>query len=217
MSSISTKPFTCSKCGYKGKIKMYDSVNVTLDPKLRERVLSGEIFGWTCPKCEEVLSVRHNLLYHDMHNEFQVYYSPTECEALNDMMNETLAKFPGMRKTVRTVDSLNALREKIYIFEEGLNDIAIELSKVVIKYDKQNSINPKSELRFEKLIADGKDSYNGKLIFRQIIDGQPQKGMILFDKVNYDNFVTEVTTNNKFKMQKYCDTIDEKWILTHFA
>ena len=195
---------------------MYDSVNVTLDPKLRERVLSGEIFDWTCPKCGETISIRHNLLYHDMDKEFQVYYSPTECEALNDMMNETLAKFPGMRKTIRTVDSLNALREKIYIFEEGLNDIAIELTKVVIKYDKHNSIDLNSELRFEQLISDSKDPSQGKLIFRQIIDSQPQKGMMLFDKVNYDKLATEVTTNDEFKMHKYCDTIDEEWILNHF-
>ena len=104
---------------------MYNSVNVTLDPKLKDRVLNGDIFDWTCPKCGESLSVRYNLLYHDMDNKLQIYYSPTECERLNKIMNEMLAKYPGMRKTVRTVDSLNALREKIYVFEEGLNDIAI--------------------------------------------------------------------------------------------
>ena len=79
MSSISTKPFTCPKCGHKGEFKMYNSVNVTLNPKLKDRVLNGDIFDWTCPKCGESLSVRYNLLYHDMENKFQIYYSPTEC------------------------------------------------------------------------------------------------------------------------------------------
>lgn len=84
MSSISTKPFTCPECGHKGEFKMYNSVNVTLDPKLKDRVLNGDIFDWTCPKCGESLSVRYNLLYHDMDNKFQIYYSPTECERLNN-------------------------------------------------------------------------------------------------------------------------------------
>ena len=213
MTKISAKPFTCLKCGSKGEFKMYDTVNVTLDPNLRERVLSGEIFDWTCPQCGETLNIRHNLLYHDMKKKFQVYYSPLNCVELNDIMNETLAKWHGMIKTVRTVDSLNALSEKIFVFEEGLNDIAIELSKVFIKISEEKKISKKNELRFEKLIVPDKDTSKGKLIFRQIIDKKPQKGLILFEKETYDKFVKEVTTNEKFKMNNYCDTIDEKWIL----
>ena len=215
MSSISTKPFTCPECGHKGEFKMYNSVNVTLDPKLKDRVLNGDIFDWTCPKCGESLSVRYNLLYHDMDNKFQIYYSPTECERLNKIMNEMLAKYPGMRKTVRTVDSLNALREKIYVFEEGLNDIAIELSKLFLKNVEKDSIEPNSELRFEQLIVYGKDMPKEQLLFRKIIDNQPQKGMILLEKEYYDNFVKDLATNDNFKMHNYCETIDEEWINKH--
>jgi predicted RNA-binding Zn-ribbon protein involved in translation (DUF1610 family) len=217
MSKISVKTFTCPSCGCNGEFKMYDSVNVSLDPKLRDKVLSGEIFDWTCPKCGEVVSLRHNLLYHDMKREFQIYYSPTECDSINEMINDMLTKYPGMRKTCRTVDSLNALREKIYIYEEGLNDIAIELSKAVIKYDKKNNISPECELRFEKQISKGEDSPKGLLIFRQIIEGQPQKGMLLFDKTNYDNLLKEVLSDVKFKIYQFCDTIDEQWILNRMT
>ena len=213
MSKVSVKPFSCPSCGCKGEFRMYDSVNVSLDPKLRDKVLSGEIFNWTCPQCGKEISLRHNLLYHDMNKEFQVYYSPTECDSINSMINDMLTKYPGMRKTNRTVDSLNALKEKILIFEEGLNDIAIELSKAVIKYAKKNNISPKCELRFEKQIPHNEDSPKGLLIFRQIIDGLPQKGMLLFDKTNYNNLLKEVLSNEKFKMNQYCDTIDEQWIL----
>ena len=196
---------------------MYDSVNVSLDPKLRDRVMSGEIFDWTCPQCGQVISLLHNLLYHDMKREFQVYFSPTECDGINNMINDTLAKYPGMKRTFRTVDTLNALREKILIFEEGLNDIAVELSKAVIKYDEKNNISPESELRFEKQISKSEDSPQGLLIFRQIIDGQPQDGMLLFDKSNYDNLLKEVLSDDKFKMSQYCDTIDEQWILNRMT
>ena len=214
MSKISTKPFKCPSCGYDGKFTMHDSVNVSLDPGLRGKVLSGEIFDWKCPKCGEKLSIRHNLLYHDMNRNFQIYYAPNNCESVCQMMNDMMTKYPGMRSKCRTVESLNALREKVYIFEAELDDIAIE--KAVMKYSKDNSISENCELRFEKILQVNEFA-PVKFLFRQIIDGQPQEGFILYDKSNYDNFLHEVTTNAAYKMDKFCDTINEEWIIQRIA
>ena len=192
---------------------MYESVNVSLDPSLREKVLTGEIFQWECPKCGESLSVMYDLLYHDMDKKFQIYYSPANCAGINKMINDMLNKYPGMRKLCRTVDSLNALREKIFIFESMLDDIAIELVKVMIKHEKQDDIPWDCELRFERLVLSEKEEFHGHLVFRQFVDSQLQEGLILFDKANYDNYVGEVSSNDEFKMNQYCDTINEKWII----
>jgi len=213
MSKISIKPITCPKCKHSGELKMYESVNFSLDPKLRDEVLSGHIFEWVCPQCGETLSIWYDLLYHDMKKEFQIYYSPTNCVGINKMINDMLTKYPGMRKLCRTTESLNALREKIYIFENGFNDIVIELAKLLIKYDKQNNLPETSELRFEKFISTEKESSSGKLVFRQLIDGQVQEGLVLFDKVNYDSYLQELKTDDRFKMKLYCDTINEKWLM----
>lgn len=212
MSKISTKELTCPSCGCKGDFRMYDSVNVSLDPQLRDEVLSGRIFEWKCPKCGDTVSVRYDLLYHDMDNAFQIYYSPSNCSGINDMINEMLSKYPGMRKLSRTVESLNALREKIYIFESGLNDIAIELTKAVIKYSKDSKIAEGSELRFVKLVNLDNDSSKDKLLFKQIIDGQPQEGIIIIEKEDYEKYLGEISSNERFKMLTYCDTINEEWI-----
>ena len=213
MSKISIKPITCPKCKHNGELKMYESVNVSLDPKLRDEVLSGHIFEWVCPQCGETLSVRYDLLYHDMAKEFQIYYSPANCLSINKMINDMQTKYPGMRKLCRTVESFNALREKIYIFENGFNDVVIELAKLLIKYDKHNNLQETCELRFENFIPTGKDPSIGKLVFRQFIEGQLQKGLVLFDKVNYDNYLQVLKTDEKFRMSKYCDTINEKWLM----
>ena len=209
MTKISKETVVCPRCEYWEAFMKYDSVNVTLNPKLRNKVMSGSIFDWTCPECGEKLSVRYNLLYHDMDKAFQVYYAPKSCTETNEMVNKLHAKYPSIRTLCRTVGTLNELREKILIFENGLNDIAIELIKIVVKYDKENNIPEECELRFEKIIKDK------HLIFRRIINDEPQEGFILFAKTNYDNFLNEVTTNKKFKMTQYCDTIDEKWIVEH--
>lgn len=213
MSKITVQKITCPKCSYKGELKMFDSANVSLNHELREKVLSGDIFRWTCPKCGENITILHNLLYHDMKNEFQVYYSPNDCAELNKTMNSLLKKMPGARKTIRTVESLNALREKILIFEEGLNDIAIELIKALIKFDSQNDIPDNTELRFISYISKPKDGSTGKLLFNQIENGQPQKGFVLYPKDDYDKILADVLTDDKFKMNLYCDTINESWIL----
>ena len=48
---------------------------------------------------------------------------------------------------------------------------------------------------------------------RQFIEGQLQERLILFDKVNYDNYLQELKTDDRFKMSLYCDTINEKWLM----
>lgn len=45
MSKISIKSFTCTKCGHKGEFRMYDSINVSLDPSLRKRFLVVKFFS----------------------------------------------------------------------------------------------------------------------------------------------------------------------------
>jgi len=212
MSRITKQSFICPKCKFQDEFKMYNSVNVTLDPKLREKVLSGEIFDWTCPKCGEKYSIRHDLLYHDMDKEFQIYYSPNNIVELNQTISNLAKKCPGIRRQYRTVDSLNSLREKILIFEKDFNDIAIELVKAILKYGK-NEIREETELRFFDYFEGKENISEGKLAFKQIIDDQPQEGFVIFDKEAYDKILNEVQTNGKFKMTEPCETIDENWIL----
>lgn len=213
MSRFSIQEITCPKCSYKGEFKMYDSANVSLDPELREKVLSGEIFRWACPKCGENITILHNLLYHDMKNDFQVYFSPNDCAELNKTLNGLMEKMPGARKTIRSVESLNALNEKILIFEEGLNDIAIELIKALIKFGPQNDLSKDTELRFNSYISKTKEGSTGKILFNQILNGAPKKGFVMYEKENYDKILDDVLTKDKFKMILYCETINESWIL----
>ena len=212
MSRITSQSFTCPKCKYKGEFKKYDSVNVTLDTELREKVLSGDIFDWTCPNCCETYNIRYDLLYHDMDKGFQIYYSPNNSAEINKTISDMAKKFPGVRRDYRTVASLNALREKVFIFEKGLNDIAIEFVKAMLKFGK-NEISEDVELRFLDYFADKENKSKGKLAFKQILDDQPLDGVVIYEKEIYDKILNEVQTNDKFKMTGLCETIDERWIL----
>ena len=214
-SVINKVSYICPSCGGTGKFEMFFHVYST-DSNRRGKVLTGELFSRECPYCGELLHLKYNFDYEDIGHKFQIMYSPFECEDITNYMKELcpddrygIIKRSG--KTFRTVDSLHALREKILVFEEGLDDIAIELSKVMMKKDKNFSIQANSELRFEKYMLN--DESKGQLMFRHYIENHLQKDLIVYDKANYDVILDEVLSNEKYKKPIFYETIDEKWIL----
>ncbi len=56
----------CPKCGEKRDTVVRRSVNVTLDPKLKEDLFNGRLNVFHYQKCEEEAFVPTDLLYHDM-------------------------------------------------------------------------------------------------------------------------------------------------------
>lgn len=73
MSICNTRQLLCQKCGEEFDVEVWDSVNVTLDPEMRDKVLSREIYEFKCPKCGEVHRIVYPFLYHDMKNKFMVH------------------------------------------------------------------------------------------------------------------------------------------------
>lgn len=73
MSKISKIKKTCHHCNKEYEADIFESVNVTLDPELREKVLSGEIYKTTCPHCGKDEVNAYPILYHDMEKKFMVY------------------------------------------------------------------------------------------------------------------------------------------------
>lgn len=72
MSSLRTIKLTCSECGEKFEFELYDTVNATMDPELKKKLLKGNLFAAKCPKCELEKSLLHPFLYQDMDKDFIV-------------------------------------------------------------------------------------------------------------------------------------------------
>ena len=51
--------YKCEFCGKPFDTTVYDSVNVDLDPELREKILNGSLFMHECPHCHK----KNALLY----------------------------------------------------------------------------------------------------------------------------------------------------------
>ena len=133
MSNTGTKMVACPKCGHESEIKVFKTVNATTDPNFREQLLSGEMLHFRCEACGHEAELKYPLLYNDMKNLFMVYYIPDiDREKLTDAaLEKEYGNLEGI--TRRLVSNYNELKEKIHIFESGLDDKVIEVVKAALK------------------------------------------------------------------------------------
>lgn len=133
MTRQTTATCECPTCRKSSEIEIWNSVNVTLDPQLRKQVLDGSAFAFVCPACGAQEQLSYHCLYHDMEHQFMVHWMPDletlPQEELSELEKVTIWS-PGYR--YRLVPSRNRLREKILIFECGLDDRVIEVMKHLV-------------------------------------------------------------------------------------
>lgn len=125
----------CSKCREKSRIKIYRSINISEDPELKEKIRNGSLFVWECPHCHQANLAKYECLYHDPENRIMVWLVPSGNFSESQMQaisNHTKA-MGGYR--LRMVGDVGAMMEKILIFDEGLDDMAIEMCKYVTRME----------------------------------------------------------------------------------
>ena len=52
MTKLSTSDIACPNCNTLNNVEIYDSINVTLNPELKDRLLSGKLTSFKCVKCD---------------------------------------------------------------------------------------------------------------------------------------------------------------------
>ncbi len=76
MSSMTPCTLPCPRCGHEQELEVWQSLNVTLDPELKDRLRAGEINAFTCAQCGHRAIYDEPILYHDMQLRFCVQYLP---------------------------------------------------------------------------------------------------------------------------------------------
>lgn len=156
MSKHCIEHIACPQCSSKGEFIIWESVNVDLNPELRDKIFKDETFLWTCPRCGEQVYVPYDMLYHNMEKQFMLFYSPFEPETGKYEPLDLPSDLFLDDYTIRKVYGLKEFKEKIRILECGLNDIVIERMKfmethILHPYMASNDI----ELLFH--LSNGKD------------------------------------------------------------
>lgn len=140
---------TCPFCGHEQKYTAWSNISSILNPEVKQLLLDGMLFRVKCEECGKENLVNYDVTYSDIpHNVVIRYTHQTEDEAPapkimafdGSMMD---MEIPGCRK--RTVTDQNTLREKVIIFENGLDDRIIEIIKLVYLFD-INEVHPEANI-----------------------------------------------------------------------
>lgn len=139
-----TKAIVCPMCGELSKAEIYTSINATNDKDMREEILDGDLFAWMCPSCSYQARLNYPMLYNDMKNRFMVYLIP-KVDSFQLCDKELEKKYCNLRNiNKRIVPDFNSFKEKIFIFESGLDDMAVELTKLAISQTVSNKLDKAS-------------------------------------------------------------------------
>jgi len=126
MSASHDLQYQCPYCGEEFTITVYDTVTSAKDPDLKERVLSGDLFQHTCPHCHKEFMIQNQMLYSDADRKFVLWLSQNDVGANLTEFAEPLIK-QGYR--LRRCATIQEFIEKIEIFEDGMDDVVVELAK----------------------------------------------------------------------------------------
>ncbi|NLJ93931.1 MAG: hypothetical protein GX326_00330 [Clostridiaceae bacterium] len=132
--------YNCPICEKEVETNIVSNINVTLNPELKDKLFSGELFLHECTNCQSKIQLNYSFLYHDLKNKFLISYG-TEAKYVQELidnlqfeLSEEDFDLDQLLKIyqVRVVRDMNDLFEKIYLFEAGLDDRVIEFCKLLI-------------------------------------------------------------------------------------
>ncbi|MBQ1546455.1 MAG: CpXC domain-containing protein [Clostridia bacterium] len=143
----------CPKCGKDMEIEQWSAVNGDKNPQQKMKILEGTLFTPKCPMCGNVCTVGYPMIYHDTRQNYMIWliYDEQELKHVTDYFKKSKsenysddAEEPVDRACrQRAVFSPDRLREKIMIFDSGLDDKLIEIMKLA--YAKQVQLQLKND------------------------------------------------------------------------
>lgn len=130
--NFEVKKVTCPHCNKQQNINVYPTINITLYPEMKNELLNGDIFNRVCRYCSKKIEIKHPLLYCDMENRFMVYYIPMiqSSKIIDTALEKEFEDMKPIKR--RIVADIDTMKEKILILESGLDDMAIEITKLAV-------------------------------------------------------------------------------------
>jgi len=218
MSKCHREHITCQHCGAQGEFEVWDSINVDLNPELKESLFNEDIFIWTCPECGTKTFIPFGTLYHDMTNKFMIAYSYSEENPSFESveMPNIFEQFAVKDYKFRIVYGLIPFKEKIKILESGLDDVAVERMKYTLTHYFAPDLKAQyGEMYFGSFRTDIKEkSEYGQITFVFVRDGEATQFLTL-PADNYYEQVQAIELDKRFEAKDWV-RVDETWISNVF-
>ena len=140
----------CSKCGQSFEAATYQSINISTNPHLKEKVRDGSLFLADCPYCGTRNLLKYNTLYHDSSAKLMIWLLPDGFDLPAGIM-EAVRELNGY--TIRRVREAGDLIEKVCIADAGLEDTVMEVCKWVTSQElaAKNPEAASAKMRFLRL------------------------------------------------------------------
>lgn len=125
MTSISISSFNCPACCGTNQFERYDRIDVSKTPQLRKSIIDWDLFKFTCNHCGHQVIIDYPTLYFDEENKVIIQYQPLS----HSILKELTVELDTSKYKCRIVTHLEDFVEKVQIFNEGMDDKAIEFMK----------------------------------------------------------------------------------------
>ncbi len=162
MSTWVVRPLQCP-CGERFTAQLADGLHITKLPHVREAILAGTFHNVTCPACRVTRVVQTKTLYTDFDRMHWVAVAPPWLAADWETWaavtqeefdrNMRVAAPPMIQEIaddfrVRVVFGLDALAEKLRIWDAGMDDSVVEALKMRLVAEQPQLAAPGFRLRF---------------------------------------------------------------------
>jgi hypothetical protein len=131
-------------CGHEFTARLARGIHASRVPQVREQILRNELHVITCPACGAIADIHRDLTYADFDRFHWVRVArPDELDAWAALEAASLAQFTRIvasgaplvaelaeRFRVRIVFDLDELRERLILWDAGLDDAVIECVKL---------------------------------------------------------------------------------------
>lgn len=181
MDAVHTTTLPCPACRRPSAWQVHPVIDAERDPEARRLLLAGQLFEFHCPHCGSRAQLPYPCLYRDGSRSLALYLSPAG--------QPTPSQLSGVRPhkgcTLRMVDSVSALLEKIHLFEDGLDDRAMELAKLLAgrSYAAQHEVTP------FRVLYSGLEA-TGQIALYLAFEGAPSRNLLIersaYDQVRYN-------------------------------
>jgi hypothetical protein len=152
MSESKKHKIRCPACQHEQEFTLWEAIDATQDPGLKEQLLAGQLNRMTCSQCQEETDIIAPMLYHDSETRLMIWLLPGVQTPTGD--DDGLGSQESGMDLIyhfRLVRTLNALKEKVVVAEAGLDDRALELFKVLMRRDPNSQLQAGDTLLFAGL------------------------------------------------------------------
>ena len=130
----------CPKCSEMSDVTVWSSVTAADSPDLKADILGGRLNMFRCPSCDTTALMPQPMLYTDDEKRLMISFMPTNDPVEKQQLYEKIvssSRESGELNSLegynlRFVNGYNELLEKLLIFDNGYNDKAIEVIKLMI-------------------------------------------------------------------------------------